>query len=93
LTGGGTGIAGVASTAQGTGIHIINDHSKYKEWEFVYDLKNDKSALGAGAMQQQLMQQQLGAAAQSGTQPGGTPQLGGAPQLAPQGPTVTPPKP
>jgi len=56
LTGGGTGIAGVASNAQGKGIHVVNDHTKYKEWEFVYDLKNDKSVLGAaaGAMQPQL---------------------------------------
>ena len=63
LTGGGTGIAGVASNAEGKGIHVVNDHTKYKEWEFVYDLKNDKSALGAGAgaLQQQLQQQQNGA--------------------------------
>ena len=56
LTGGGTGIAGVASNAEGKGIHVVNDHTKYKEWEFVYDLKNDKSVMGAaaGAMQQQL---------------------------------------
>jgi hypothetical protein len=56
LTGGGTGIAGVASNAEGKGIHVINDHTKYKEWEFVYDLKKDKSVLGAaaGAMQQQV---------------------------------------
>ncbi|HWY46582.1 MAG TPA: hypothetical protein VNX70_04320, partial [Bryobacteraceae bacterium] len=56
LTGGGTGIAGVATNAEGKGIHVVNDHTKYKEWEFVYDLKNDKSVLGAGAgaLQQQL---------------------------------------
>jgi hypothetical protein len=47
-----TGIAGVASNADGEGIHVINDHNKYKEWEFVYDLKKDKSALGAGLIQQ-----------------------------------------
>jgi thiamine monophosphate synthase len=53
----------VASNAEGKGIHVVNDHTKYKEWEFVYDLKNDKSALGAGAgaLQQQLQQQQNGA--------------------------------
>jgi hypothetical protein len=56
FTGGGTGIAGVASNAEGKGIHVVNDHTKYKEWEFVYDLKNDKSVMGAaaGALQQQL---------------------------------------
>jgi len=59
LTGGGTGIAGVASTANGQGIHIINEHSKYKEWEFVYDLKNDKSVLGQQQQLQQLQQNGL----------------------------------
>lgn len=59
VTGGMTGIAGVGGTADGQGIHVINDHSKYKEWEFIYDIKNDKTALGAGAvMQNQLLQQQ-----------------------------------
>ncbi len=47
ISGGPSGIAGVASNAEGEGIHVINEHKKYKEWEFVYDLKNDKSALGA----------------------------------------------
>jgi hypothetical protein len=59
LTGGGSGIAGVASNADGQGIHIIGDRSKYKEWEFIYDLKNDKSALGQQQQLQQLQQQQL----------------------------------
>ena len=54
-----TGIAGVGGAADGQGIHVINDHSKYKEWEFIYDIKNDKTAIGAGAvMQNQLLQQQ-----------------------------------
>lgn len=54
-----TGIAGVGGTAEGQGIHVINDHTKYKEWEFIYDIKNDKTAIGAGAvMQNQLLQQQ-----------------------------------
>ena len=35
------GIAGVASKYEGTGIKIIHDRKKYKEWEFVYDFKND----------------------------------------------------
>lgn len=68
LTGGGTGIAGVASNADGKGIHIINDHSKYKEWEFVYDLKNDKSVLG---QQQQLQQLQQNGLQQNGLQQNG----------------------
>lgn len=54
------GIAGVASTADGKGIHLVNDHSKYKEWEFVYDLKKDKTVVGAaGVNQQQQIQQQM----------------------------------
>jgi len=54
-----TGIAGVGGSAPGEGIHVINDHTKYKEWEFIYDIKNDKTAIGAGAvMQNQLLQQQ-----------------------------------
>lgn len=54
------GIAGVASTAEGKGIHVVNDHTKYKEWEFVYDLKKDKTVVGAaGVAQQQQVQQQM----------------------------------
>jgi hypothetical protein len=34
---GGSGIAGFASTAEGQGIMIYNDHSKYEEWEFLFD--------------------------------------------------------
>jgi hypothetical protein len=61
------GIAGVASTAEGKGIHVVNDHDKYKEWEFVYDLKKDKTVMGAAAVnaqqnvQQQMQQNQNGA--------------------------------
>jgi hypothetical protein len=72
LTGGGTGLAGVASTAKGEGIHLINDRSKYQEWEFVYDLKNDKSS--AGLIQQQQQLQQMGlqpGQLPPGVQPGG----------------------
>jgi hypothetical protein len=58
FSGGGAGLAGVASTAKGEGIHLINDRSKYQEWEFIYDLKNDKSSAGLQQQQQQLMQQQ-----------------------------------
>ncbi|HTW64932.1 MAG TPA: hypothetical protein VME17_09970 [Bryobacteraceae bacterium] len=59
-TGNTGGIAGVASTAPGKGIHLVNDHAKYKEWEFVYDLKKDKTVVGAaGVNAQQQMQQQM----------------------------------
>jgi hypothetical protein len=54
------GIAGVASTAEGKGIHKVNDRTKYKEWEFVYDLKKDKTVVGAAAVNaQQNVQQQM----------------------------------
>jgi hypothetical protein len=59
-TGNTGGIAGVASTAEGKGIHVVNDHTKYKEWEFVYDIKKDKTVVGAqGVAAQQQMQQQM----------------------------------
>ncbi len=34
---GGSGIAGVASKAEGESIMVYNDHSAYNEWEFIYD--------------------------------------------------------
>jgi hypothetical protein len=43
LTGGGAGIAGVASTADGKGIHVVRDRSKYKEWEFIYTMRTDSA--------------------------------------------------
>jgi hypothetical protein len=48
---------------EGKGIHVIKDHSKYKEWEFVYDIKNDKTVVGAqaAAAQQQLQANPTGA--------------------------------
>lgn len=41
------GIAGVASKSDQEGIKRFDDHSKYSEWEFVYDLKKDKRFGGA----------------------------------------------
>ena len=80
-----TGIAGVGGTADGEGIHVINDHSKYKEWEFIYDIKDDKTAVGAGAvMQNQLLQQQQQQQAQPQTGFGSSPN----PQPAPAPPVV-----
>ena len=48
---GGAGIAGVASNQAGVGIKRYNDHSKYKEWEFVFDYRKPKTkapAVGVG---------------------------------------------
>ena len=45
----GAGIAGVASKSEGEGIKSYNDHTKYKEWEFIYDPRKDIAVLPAGA--------------------------------------------
>ena len=42
----GGGIAGVASTLEAEGIKVYNDRTKYNEWEFIYDMKQDKTAFG-----------------------------------------------
>jgi hypothetical protein len=82
------GIAGVASNAEGEGIHVINEHSKYKEWEFVYDLKNDKNM--TGGLQQQIPGQQipgLPGAQPNPTLPGSSPRGLGMPQIPGRTPT------
>jgi hypothetical protein len=58
--GGGSFIAGVASKSDGEGIKIYKDHTKYSEWEFLFDNKK--------LMQNGQQPQQVGA---PGTQPGG----------------------
>lgn len=47
----GGGIAGVGVPAKfkGEGIMVVNDRSKYREWEFIYDPKKDKTIVGAAA--------------------------------------------
>ena len=42
----GGGIAGVATKVEGEGIKVYNDRSKYKEWEFIYDLSKDTGGTG-----------------------------------------------
>lgn len=46
----GTGIAGVGIPAEikGEGIMVIKERSKYREWEFIYDPKEDKTIVGPG---------------------------------------------
>ncbi|HZY74658.1 MAG TPA: hypothetical protein VFE22_16225, partial [Edaphobacter sp.] len=50
----GGGIAGVASTAEEESIIVYNEHQKYNEWEFIYDLTKDRGVgggrPGAGTM-------------------------------------------
>jgi hypothetical protein len=47
----GGGIAGVGVPAEikGSGIMVVKDRSKYREWEFIYDPKEDKNVVGAAA--------------------------------------------
>jgi hypothetical protein len=102
-TGNTGGIAGVASTAEGKGIHVVNDHTKYKEWEFVYDIKKDPTVMGAGGVaQQQQIQQQMQQAQQPGagfgnTTPGSNSPFSSAPGSSPTGaapaaPSTPPPQ-
>src|ERR1039457_2295264 len=73
----GTGIAGVATTAEGEGVKVYNDHTLYQEWEFIYDPAKQKqipnpnaSGLG-GTPAGQLGQPGLpGQTGQPGQQPG-----------------------
>ncbi|MCS7026067.1 MAG: hypothetical protein NZV14_14785 [Bryobacteraceae bacterium] len=44
----GAGIAGVASKYEAEGIKLINDRSRYNEWEFLYDAKRDPVLMGGG---------------------------------------------
>ncbi|HEU5022760.1 MAG TPA: hypothetical protein VFT60_12745 [Bryobacteraceae bacterium] len=86
----GAGIAGVASKKEGESIKTVNDHTKYNEWEFVYDITKDPA---------RQMQGRPGAAGASGAQgrgggnnspginpmmPGGGPQ-GASPMIPPGG--------
>jgi type II secretory pathway pseudopilin PulG len=68
---GGAGIAGVASQLEAEGIKIYNDRTKYNEWEFTYDARQDPIAV---RMMMQTNQQQQGGpggrGAQTGPQPG-----------------------
>ncbi len=69
---GGAGIAGVASQLEAEGIKVYNDRTKYNEWEFTYDARQDPIAVRM--MMQSIQQQQGGPGgrgAQTGPQPGG----------------------
>ncbi len=46
----GGGIAGVASTLEAEGIKVYQEHNKYNEWEFLYDYRQEQSAMGAAAV-------------------------------------------
>jgi hypothetical protein len=53
VTGGGIGIAGVASRSELRGIKRYNDRSKYKEWEFVFDMSKLQQLQQPQGQQQQ----------------------------------------
>jgi type II secretory pathway pseudopilin PulG len=46
----GGGIAGIASTVEREGIKVYNDKEKYNEWEFLYDLTQDKPRQAGGGV-------------------------------------------
>jgi hypothetical protein len=81
----GGGIAGVASTLELEGIKVYNERAKYNEWEFIYDIKNDR----ARAMAQGVMGGTPQPAGQGATpQPGG---VGFGPPFQPGGPFMPQP--
>jgi hypothetical protein len=81
MSGGGIGIAGVASTSEMQGIKRYKDRSKYKEWEFVFDMSSLQQL--QNPQQQQQQQQQQGQLGQNGLV--GQPSTPTAPQQPPPG--------
>ncbi len=73
----GAGIAGVASKKEQEGIKIVNDHTKYNEWEFIYDIAKDPTRQGQNG-------------APGGTGPGGRGPGPQPPQGMPGIPTPSP---
>jgi len=47
----GPGIVGVASKHEGPGIKVYAERTKYQEWEFVYDPKEEKAPNMSGNQQ------------------------------------------
>ena len=79
----GAGIAGVGIPAEfkGEGIMVVKDRSKYKEWEFIYDPKEDKTIVGNAAAAQNQNQNQ-----NPGTGSGGGLGSGSGPGITPNAP-------
>jgi type II secretory pathway pseudopilin PulG len=75
----GAGIAGVASTLEAEGIKSYNDHTKYNEWEFIYDPRKDISM--------QMMGMQPG-----GLPPQNVPTTQGSSMFTPSSPSTATPK-
>ena len=74
------GIGGVASRLEAESIKVYNDRSKYNEWEFIYDPRQDRTARQASSTNQQNRM--------PGTQDTSLPLTGpqGPNQRGPQGP-------
>lgn len=43
------GIAGVATSLEAEGIMVFNERTKYNEWEFIYDFRQEQAAAAASA--------------------------------------------
>jgi len=60
----GAGIAGVASKAEAPSIIMYNERDRYNEWEFIYDMRKDRTMVGpagvAGSQPGALLQQPAG---------------------------------
>jgi len=82
----GAGIAGVGIPAEikGEGIMVIKDRSKYREWEFIYDPKEDKNIVGPAGLQPGGVQNANPLGGQSPT--GATGTTGATPTPPPQPP-------
>lgn len=62
------GIAGVATKYKGRSIKVVEKQKRYQLWEFVYDIKKDKTILGGAAQQQGMQNGQM--PGQNGAGPG-----------------------
>lgn len=62
----GSGIAGVATTLEASGIKVYNERTKYNEWEFIYDQSKDRTGLRAATGGMQAPQQGQGSGSTGG---------------------------
>lgn len=76
------GIAGVASKREAESIKVYNDRTKYNEWEFVYDVRQDPLAMAILMRQSQAVPQAPAGGGPGvvapGTGPGRGPMMGPA---------------
>jgi hypothetical protein len=86
MVAGGAGIAGVASKVEAEGIKIYKEHSKYNEWEFIYDPRQELVGLlgpqaqpGGPVVDQTGLSGAPGFSQQPGASPQGTTQSGTQP--------------